>query len=254
MSSMEGRIPKRYSLVNRFLDVDGVVSKWYKDGMEINAVRHQNFLCLIRERCGNVNAEMGRLIEKAPAQIGALVRGERNIGNNIAREIETKLSLPRGWMDISHEEKETEKEFPTHLYAFIPKYQDIRGSGGHGHQNGEHVEISKTLAYRIDWLKSKGLSAENLCVVEVSGDSMSPHIEDGESVLIDMGDTTIRSGEVYAFQSPDGLRIKRFFWQADGRLKISSDNTDKSRFPDESYFESEATQIKIVGRKVWRGG
>ena len=118
----------------------------------------------------------------------------------------------------------------------------------------EHVEISKTLAYRLDWLKEKGLTAEKLCVVEASGESMSPHIESGESVLIDLSDTTIRSGEVYAFQTPDGLRIKRFFWQADGRLKISSDNPDKSRFPDEVYFGDEATLIKIVGRKVWRGG
>jgi len=139
-------------------------------------------------------------------------------------------------------------------FFLIPKYQDIKLAAGSGHVNHNVIEESKSLAFRRDWIRSKGFGESDLRVVEVTGNSMAPYITHGESVLIDTTDLEIRSGEIYAFQTPDGLRIKRFIWQADGQLRISSDNPDKGKYPDEVYSRENAHTIQIIGRKVWRGG
>lgn len=138
-------------------------------------------------------------------------------------------------------------------YAFIKRYE-AKLSAGDGHENGDHVQIDGTHAFRISWLKKKGLSPEHLCVLEVEGESMAPDIKSGDVVLIDMTKVELESGEVFAIQTPDGARIKRIIRQADGRIRFSSDNPDKGRYPDEIYSEEEASRIKIIGKKVWRGG
>lgn len=139
------------------------------------------------------------------------------------------------------------------VYAFIPRYK-VKGAAGEGYENGDHLEIDGTHAFRRDWLKEKGLAPSHLAVIEVTGDSMNPEIKNGDVVLIDIADKELKNGEVYAIQSPDGTRIKRVIRLLDGRVSLSSDNPDRARYPDEIYSGEEVNRLKIIGRKVWRGG
>jgi phage repressor protein C with HTH and peptisase S24 domain len=139
-------------------------------------------------------------------------------------------------------------------YVFIPRYE-AGISAGHGYHNGDHVEVSKTHAYRWDWIRKNGWRPEDLCVIEASGHSMEPRISDGDVLLVNMDDKEFQSGKVYVLSFPhEGLRAKRIHRLADGRVKISSDNPDKASFPDEYYSPEEASHLNIVGRVVQRGG
>ena len=150
-------------------------------------------------------------------------------------------------------EKESEP-FPTEKYALIPRYE-AKISAGDGYHNGDHVEISKTHAFRIDWIKKNGWREEDLCVVEASGHSMEPKIGDGDVLLVNMAEKEFESGRVYMILFPgEGLRAKRVHRMADGRIKISSDNPDKAQFPEEYYSPEEATHLNIVGKVVQREG
>ncbi len=145
------------------------------------------------------------------------------------------------------------REPPSNIYAFIPRYK-AKGAAGNGYENGDHVEVDGSHAFRRDWLKNRGLNPAHLKVIEVSGDSMRPDLHDGDVVLIDTADKTLKDGEVYALQTPDGTRIKRVIMLTDGRIRLASDNPDKARFPNEDFTPEEASRLVVIGKKVWRGG
>ncbi len=168
------------------------------------------------------------------------------------------LGVSASWLEFGSESKEKdvkpEEPFPVDKYVFIPRYE-AKISAGAGYHNGDHVEISKTHAFRKDWIRKNNWREEDLCVVEASGHSMEPKISDGDVLLVNMADKVLQSGEVYVLSFPgEGIRAKRFHRTADGRVKISSDNPDKAQYPDEFYSPEEAVHLNIVGKVVRREG
>lgn len=138
-------------------------------------------------------------------------------------------------------------------YTYVRRYEAIGGLG-RGRINGEHVEISGTHAYRTDWIYERGWTAEDLAVISAEGDSMSPTINDGDVVLVNMADTKIVSGQVYAIEDADqGTRIKRLFRQLDGRVRVVSDNPDKRLHPDD-FLTPDTSGARIIGKVVHRSG
>ncbi len=126
---------------------------------------------------------------------------------------------------------------------------------GNGYHNGDHVEVSKTHAFRKDWIRKNNWRVEDLCAVEASGHSMEPKIGDGDLLLVNMADKEFESGRVYMILFPgEGLRAERVHRMADGQIKISSDNPDKDVYPDEYYSPEEAGRLNIVGKVVRRAG
>lgn len=130
-------------------------------------------------------------------------------------------------------------------YAQIPRYS-VKAAAGTGVLI-DHEEIQDTVAFRRDWLSKNGLSSANLRVIYASGESMSPRIQDGDVLLIDVSDREIKDGKAYAIQNGE-LRVKRLFKQFDGKIILRSDN---SNFPDEI---APPDAIDIIGRVAWVGG
>ncbi len=271
MSFMEGNIAKRYYVFNSKKEDARNLARCYDSPMDIKETRYSNLMQLLETRCGNSQAEMGRRVGVSPAYMYQLVSRRRPMGYKTARKIEEAFSLENGWMDFpqiqfnpadaSKSDSKTptleihgENPFPTEKYAFIPRYEAKISAGG-GYHNGDHVEISKTHAFRKDWIKKNGWREEDLCVVEASGHSMEPKIGDGDVLLVNMADKEFQSGKVYVLLFPgEGLRAKRVHRTADGRIKISSDNPDKASYPDEYYSPEEAAHLNIVGKVVQREG
>lgn len=136
-------------------------------------------------------------------------------------------------------------------YAMIPRL-DVEAAAGAGSDNG-FTEVQGTVAFRREWLAERGLSPADLRVISASGDSMSPRIENGDTVLIDVRDQGVVSGRIYLLDHPDGLRIKRLRREIDGSLVIASDSADKARYPDERITAATAAHLRIIGRVVWVG-
>lgn len=62
-------------------------------------VRKQRLAQLITDRFEGSQKDFADAVEKAPAQIAHYLRGNRNLGEAVAREIEKKLDLSPGWLD-----------------------------------------------------------------------------------------------------------------------------------------------------------
>lgn len=175
----------------------------------------------------------------------------RHIGEASARLFERAFDKERGWLDRPHQAAEEVKPYlDKEKYAYIPRYRVVAAAGAP--RNSEHEEIDGTHAYRRDWLDRHGLVPAACVVIEVTGHSMHPTISDGDVVLVNTADRTLRNGEVYAFRHDDGPRLKRLFKQLDGRIRVASDNQDKIAFPDE--WLTPDMDVGMIGKVVHRAG
>lgn len=101
------------------------------------------------------------------------------------------------------------------------------------------------------WLKALTSSTpDRLSIVRVEGDSMSPTLNAGDDILVDLGDSTerLRDG-IYVLRIDDALVVKRLALSPMGRrVTIQSDNAAYPDWPDCGMEE-----INCIGRVIWSG-
>lgn len=107
--------------------------------------------------------------------------------------------------------------------------------------------ITGLYGFREDWIKAKG-RPESLVLMDVWGDSMSPKIEDKDTVLINTAKKEIMTGRIYAFGLDDEILIK----EADrkpGGVEFKSINP---RFNSITIdFKDENPGFVLIGTVVW---
>ncbi|MFV2028874.1 LexA family transcriptional regulator [Neisseria sp. S1] len=119
---------------------------------------------------------------------------------------------------------------------------DTPASAGNG-SFFDDERIIQHVPFDAAWLKREGLYLKNLACLPIKGDSMMPGLIDGDIVLINRAVT--RGDGVFVLRLGDALRIKRLQWLADGRIRISSDN---SLYQPETIDPAElAEQFEIIG-------
>lgn len=113
-----------------------------------------------------------------------------------------------------------------------------------------HVVISERYgelyAFRKDWLRQVATAAHNIVLMMVEGESMTPTISDGDTVMIDMGRTRIKSGSIFAIGIEDTIIIKRLEYLVNGRIRIISDNRREY-----APYEADSREIRIIGEVIW---
>lgn len=197
-------------------------------------------------------------------------KGSRSVTENKARQIEENLGLSAGYLDrVTIEEHPLvntqiskgiiRPSLETHEQelVIIPAY-DIKAACGVGYTNQDEL-MKEGIVFKESFLRDKGLSFqyENTGIVYGDGESMTPTINHNDANLVDLRIKTLDeviSGKIYVFVANKELRIKRFFKNIDGSLRISSDNTDKNTFPDEVVAKENLEAIEIKGRVKWRSG
>jgi phage repressor protein C with HTH and peptisase S24 domain len=101
------------------------------------------------------------------------------------------------------------------------------------------------------WLKAlTATPSSNLSIVHVEGDSMSPTLNDGDDILVDLGDCgdRLRDG-IYVLRVDDALVVKRLALNPMGRrVTVQSDNPAYPDWPDCGLDE-----INCIGRVIWSG-
>ena len=101
------------------------------------------------------------------------------------------------------------------------------------------------------WLKQLTSSPpEKLSVVRVEGDSMSPTLNAGDDILVDLADSTerLRDG-IYVLRADEALVVKRLALNPMGRrVTVQSDNPAYPDWPDCGL-----DNIQCIGRVIWAG-
>ena len=122
---------------------------------------------------------------------------------------------------------------------------NIKASAGTGIEN-QIVEVIDTILLDKNLFKTP-INPAKIKLIQVSGDSMFPTLNDGDFVLIDETKAYGVDG-IYAINLHNQILIKRLKFKLDGTIQIISDNKD---YEMEVYNPNE-TQIPlhIIGLKT----
>ncbi len=135
----------------------------------------------------------------------------------------------------------------------IPIYKDIKASCGTGIENfledvSEYLDIDPYI------LKIMGIQTkpEHLRIIYSAEYSMYPTVAPDSPLFVDISDrdpTALKNGDVYVFTHNHELRMKRVFVSyGSNTVKLTSDNPDKKRYPDEFITNEQLNEINFVGR------
>lgn len=194
----------------------------------------ENRLNFIRQKIEELGSQaaFARLIDKSPQQITQWLKNTKPIGEKIVRDIEEKLSLPRGYLDRDANCNESSTELTTYL----PSLQE---------------ELRRKYALDAQLLEDTGCKAENLRMLRVTDLSMSPLLQVNTFVLVDVSQIEPAEGMIFVIRAKTTneiiiRRTNKVFGTDDWVLK-----PDNQQF--EKYMYYPETQ-QILGRVVYKLG
>lgn len=248
--------------------------------MDIFEIRRENLRALMNTRFGGKQVALADAIERSPNYISRCLStsktagSSKNMGEELARYIETKLGLAQYQMDrpgaflkvggetssIDGPTIESNAEMIGMLSGWdsstplhddevaIPLYKEVEMAAGHGAT--EVVEVpGRLLRFAKSTLREAGVLESNAACATVSGRSMERLIMDGATIGIDRGTTNIIDGEIYAFDHDGMLRVKYLYRLPGGGLRIRSENHEE--YPDEIVQPEQLSHIRILGWVFW---
>lgn len=135
-------------------------------------------------------------------------------------------------------------------YCFLPYYDIALAAGGGAEVLDEEPKAFN--AYRRESLLSQGLDPDQLSVFCVRGESMTPDINDRDTVLVDRRVTVISVEDVYVIRMDNALVVKYARLQPDRSILITSANPSYApmtvrpdEFPD--------VRFEVIGRVAHQG-
>ncbi len=256
-------------------------NKWCNGRMDIHDIRRLRLKQLISERFGGSAAKFSLEAEVSSSYLSRIFTSNpahrRNVGEKLARNLERKLGLEDGWLDMPINTTVLEltdsggiREVPALIPAVtpnaeyvgmisvwdddtpveedeveVPFLREVELAAGSGKTYIEETSRWK-LRFGKYTLRRKGVQPENAVCVVVRGNSMEPILPDGSTVGVDRGATNIVDGKVYALKDNGMLRVKTLYRLPGGMVRLRSYNRDE--YSDE---DRELESIEIIGRVFW---
>ncbi len=130
-------------------------------------------------------------------------------------------------------------------FSFVPMVKArVSGGGGSLETDGG---IEAYYAFRHEWLRRKGRIGE-MRLMRVTGESMEPTLRDEDIVLIDLSQSDVYPGKIYAVGIDQEIVVKRLD-KKPGKLVLLSDN--RQFYPPLEVTLDEGVDVRILGRVVW---
>lgn len=136
----------------------------------IHEIRRENLKKLI-EKFSKTNKEFSEKAGKTPQQISQILSGARNMGEKIARDIEQKIGIETGYLDIDHNVDSLGTAVKTKR---IPLLSWVRAGDPHDTGDNDYSETMIVGEYIPDGCFG----------LRVKGDSMIPEFKEGDPIII----------------------------------------------------------------------
>lgn len=239
-----------YSGVNRHSDM-AIYRRVYRiDAMPTVGDRIQERL----EKLSLSQSELARRVKVSQPTINALVHGN-NISSKHLHRIAAELETSPAWLAGETDEDAPVSVAPSALDALAEKMDlavvpelELGYSMGAGAVFDQY-EHKGVVPFQRAWLRSmmRGTIAD-LFVARGEGDSMQPTILDGDIVLIDTAQQSVRQQDrIWAVSYGDLGMIKRVRRTPKGGYLLLSDN------PAVPPVECADEEMHVVGRVIWIG-
>ncbi len=137
---------------------------------------------------------------------------------------------------------------PSHMgnagFHSVPKVQARLCAGGGSFEIDP--QIQGYYAFQKAWLAGKGV-ADQMVLMDVFGNSMTPEIKDGDTVLVNQAQKDILAGAIYAVGIEDTIMVKRIE-KHPRKMVLLSDNTEYAPI----YLDREEINgVRIIGKVIW---
>jgi phage repressor protein C with HTH and peptisase S24 domain len=130
-------------------------------------------------------------------------------------------------------------------FSFIRHYNVVASAGGGTVVDEETVD--KHLAFRTEWIRTfLNANPDDLFLLDVTGDSMYPTLNNGDLVLVDKSKVKPMNDGIFIFRLDGDLLIKRIERLITGGYLVKSDNPRYGQ-----YEISPGENAQIFGRVVW---
>ncbi|MFW1888073.1 XRE family transcriptional regulator [Acinetobacter johnsonii] len=207
-------------------------------------------------------ADLARATGKSSAAVTKWLRGENVPKTEALKQIAKLLNVDDGWLLTGKGSPNT----PPHLTPVttwddstpldedeveIPFFKDFSFACGSGAINEHIANEKRKLRMSKATLRNLSISKENAVAATASGDSMSPTIQDGDTIHIDLGRTEIKDGRIFVICIGGLHYAKRLYNMPFGGVRIVSDNS--AEFPEQVLTATERVEqdFQIYGW-VWQ--
>lgn len=138
----------------------------------------------------------------------------------------------------------SEKAQDPAYFDYIPMVEAKLSAGGGAFVESEAVQ--NYYAFRKDWLRRVSDSARTLVLMRVIGDSMSPTIQERDTVMVDTARREVSEGKIYAIRYDHTIMIKRLVFRPGDKILVISDNK-----PEYDPYEVSTKDLHIIGQVIF---
>lgn len=140
---------------------------------------------------------------------------------------------------------------PDTTFVSISGVRARASAGGGTVVHADDEQASKLYHFRLSWIEDElGASPRDLRMLRITGDSMIPTLNDGDTILVDMGRKAPHPSGLFVLHDGMGLvakRVEHIPTSDPPRIRVTSDN------PNYSPYECLMDEVNIIGRIRWYG-
>lgn len=224
----------------------------------------------LRERLGMTQAELGEKLGKGQTTIQKIETGQTirprfisDMADVLGVDIFTlehgDATKPREQQPLIPTQKIVgtldPKNPPTATHRRVIRYE-VRLAAGEGKGTADWIvreNDDDPIYFRNGWFRARHLNEDNLRGMYVRGDSMEPYLYNHDTVIIDVSDTEISDGEVYAIIFKNRFYVKELRL-IEGGVRIISCNEKYEPMEMLDADWKDERDFQVLGRVVWRGG
>jgi phage repressor protein C with HTH and peptisase S24 domain len=200
---------------------------------------------ILRASSAKTDSDLGRALGITPQSVTG-VRKRRQIPPSWIVTVACKYSVSADWLLFGESIQPAALPSATQPSLTLIHKVKARLSAGTGSLETS-AEFDGLYAFRTEFLTRKG-SVASMVLMDVFGESMSPAIEDGDTVLIDQSQTEIIPGRIYAVGMDEEVLVK-FVDKTPGKYVLRSANERYE--PTEVDLKREDLNVRIIGRVIW---
>lgn len=207
---------------------------------------------------GQISKEtLDKLAELLEVDAGWLLNGKKpeKLSNFNMQDFMDKHGLMRNddsSFDVNEIHKPTVVDYETENGFIWIDVVEANFSCGTGESIEFHFDvINGKFPFPASFFQKKLVHPDCMRIIKAKGDSMADKIEDGDLVGIDVSQTEIIDGEIYAVYFEGEGMIKQIFKEEGGKLILHSLNP---KYRDREVSEQNGLNFKVMGRQFWRAG
>ena len=204
---------------------------------------------IVKNRMKIVGETQESLAEKLNVTQGSVAHwlsGRRKPDTDIIASILKAVGIKEITINADGSAIENNAKIKNKKNNFLVEVLNITASAGLGYLNSDVKEVIKLIEYDSEQAKTlfKGVNAENLKVINISGDSMQGTFDSGDAIFVDVSRRMFEGDGIYVFTFGRNLFVKRL-QVIKNVIRVKSDN---QLYDSWDISEDEIDQLYIHGK------